>query len=158
MKNLIQHNSSAGLCGEMFDRPVEMTAPRVRGSRRGFSLIEMLTLITVIGVISAIAIPRISYMKMAAIKATELQNAENIVSMFTAGRDGGSIEWVTTSRNACVADVVAGRAAPASSIFAGKVFRVPNVKDSSLTGVYKYIGLDARKSLFFDKSGGQPPN
>lgn len=125
--------------------------------QRGFGLVEALMLVTLISVISSFAIPKITYYKAAAKTVTQQQNAENIVSIFTAGQDGGSVQWVTTSRNACIADVVAGKAAPASSIFAGKVFRVPNIKGADLRGVYRYIGMDAKKNLFFDKNGGQCP-
>jgi len=124
----------------------------------GFSLIELLTAVVVIGVISSIAVPKIAYLNGIATKAVQQQNAQNIVTMFEAGKDGGLVDWVTTDRNACIADVIAGKAAPPSSIFAGKVFRVPNITGANLKGVYKYIGMDANKNLFFDKSGSQPAN
>jgi prepilin-type N-terminal cleavage/methylation domain-containing protein len=125
-------------------------------SKKGFSLIELLTVISVISVISSFAVPQISSLKSAAGTAVQQRNAQNIVSVFRAGKDAALIKWVNTSRNACVADVLAGRAAPSNSIFAGQMFRVPNIKGPDLTAVYRFIGIDSNKNLFFDKSGGQP--
>jgi type IV pilus assembly protein PilA len=112
--------------------------------------------ISIIGMITPLALPQIGAMSSAASTAAQERNAQNIVSVFRAGKEAGSIEWNTSSRNAAVADVIAGRKAPSTSIFAGNEFSVPNIKGDSLTGLYKYIGLDARKNLFFDRTGSQP--
>jgi type II secretory pathway pseudopilin PulG len=124
--------------------------------RMGFTLIRLMTFLTISGVIAAIVLPRLAFLNISDTNLAQQQHAENIVAVFTAGRDAGSIQWVTTNRNACVADVVGGRVSPASSIFAGKVFGVSNFEGFDLAGVYRYIGMDARKNLFFDKSGSQP--
>jgi prepilin-type N-terminal cleavage/methylation domain-containing protein len=130
------------------------TSLKSRKDQRGFSLVELLVVVAVIGVIAAIAIPSIGSINASAKTAVAQRNAQNIVSMFMAGQAAG-VTWVVTSRNACVADVVAGEAAPVGSAFAGQTFKVPNITGTDLTGTYKYIGFDASSNLFYDKAGGQ---
>ena len=121
---------------------------------KGFSLVEMLVVIAVIGVIAAIAIPNLSNINGAANTAKDQRNAQTLVSMFQSGSSAG-VAWVTTSRNAAVDDVIAGKA-PTSGAFSGKTFVVPNVGGSDLTNAaYKYIGIDGDGNLFYDKAGAQ---
>ena len=42
--------------------------------------------------------------------------------------------------------------------FAGKLFAVPGLSATDISGTYPYIGITAGKDLFFDQSGGQSPN
>ncbi len=121
--------------------------------QQGFSLIELLTVISVIGIIAGIAIPSMGNVNTAASKAANQRNAQNVVSTFQSGASAG-VAWVVTSRNAAVADVVAGRA-PASGAFTTTTFKVPNLTGTDLTGTYIYVGLDASNNLFYDKAGGQ---
>ncbi len=121
--------------------------------QHGFSLVELLTVISVIGIIAGIALPSMGNVNTAASKAVNQRNAQNIVSVFQSGVSAATA-WVATSRNAAVADVVAGRA-PASGAFSGQTFKVPNLTGTDLTGAYPYVGLDASNNLFYDKAGGQ---
>ena len=119
----------------------------------GFSLVELLTVISVIGIMSALAIPSIGNVNTAATKAVNQRNAQSIVSVFQSGTSAATA-WVVTSRNAAVADVVAGRS-PTTGAFTSQTFKVPNITGTDLTGTYIYIGLDASNNLFYDKAGGQ---
>ena len=120
----------------------------------GFSLIELLTVISVIGVMTSIVAPSFGSINGAAQTAVQQDNAQNIVSMFKAG-DAAQVAWTTTSRDAAVADVIAGRPAPAKSVFAGKTFNVPHLSAQDIQAAYRYIGLDSQHQLFFDKNGSQ---
>ncbi len=60
--------------------------------KKGFSLVELLVVIAVIGVIAAIAIPAMSGIFGQADSAKIKRNAQNIVSVFNAGRAAGSPE------------------------------------------------------------------
>lgn len=119
----------------------------------GFSLVELLTVISVIGIIAGIAIPSMGNVNTAASKATNQRNAQNIVSIFQSGISAGT-PWVVTSRNAAISDVVAGRA-PTTGAFSGQTFKVPSLTGTDLTGTYIYIGIDASNNLYYDKAGGQ---
>ncbi len=127
----------------------------VKSPFRGFSLVEMLTVISVIGIIASIAIPNIGSISNSAKTATRQRNAQSIVSMFAAGSAAGVI-WAGANRNALVGSVVSGQA-PLDGAFVGKTFRVPNISGTPLTDTYKYIGKDSDGNLFYDQAGGQTP-
>ena len=54
------------------------------GRRTGLSLTELLVVIAVLGIISALAIPQVSSIREAAREATAIQNAKNIASISEA--------------------------------------------------------------------------
>jgi prepilin-type N-terminal cleavage/methylation domain-containing protein len=123
-------------------------------SSQGFSLVEMLVVISVIGIIASIAIPSIGSINASAKTATRQRNAQSIVSMFAAGGAAG-VSWSGTTRNELVGSVVSGQA-PTDGAFSGKTFRVPNITGTALTDTYPYIGKDSDGTLFYDQAGGQP--
>jgi len=121
---------------------------------RGFSLVEMLTVISVIGIIASIAIPNIGSISDSARTATRQRNGQSIVSMFAAGQAAG-VAWAGATRNALVGSVISGQA-PTDGAFTGKTFRVPNITGAELTATYPYVGKDSDGNLFYDRTGGQP--
>ena len=121
---------------------------------QGFSLVELLATITVIGVIAAMAIPQFANINGTASMAKDQRNAQSVVNTFMAGTAAG-VTWTTTDRNTAVADVIAGRT-PSTGAFSGRTFQVPGVTGTDLTGAYAYIGLNADGTLFYDKAGNQP--
>ena len=121
----------------------------------GFSLIEMIVVIGVIGAMTSLVAPTFGSIKDAAGAATNQDNAQSIVSTFKTG-DAAQINWITTSRSACIADVIAGRSSPSTSIFAGQHFSVPHLSADNLKAASRYIGMDSRNQLFYDASGSQP--
>jgi prepilin-type N-terminal cleavage/methylation domain-containing protein len=122
-------------------------------SSKGFSLVEMLTVISVIGIIASIAIPSIGSISTSAKSAVAQRNAQSLVSMFAAGQAAG-LTWTGATRNALVASVISGQS-PTDGPFIGKTFRVPNITSTDLAVSYKYIGKDTDGNLFYDRSGTQ---
>jgi len=121
--------------------------------RGGFTLVELLVVISIIGIIAAIAIPSVGSINNTAKTASYQRNAQSICAMFAAGQAAG-VSWVGTTRNLLISDVIAGRA-PADGAFVGKTFKVPGITGTDLTNTYPYIGRDADGNLFYDKSGAQ---
>jgi prepilin-type N-terminal cleavage/methylation domain-containing protein len=119
---------------------------------RGFSLVEMLVVIAVIGVAAAIAIPNIGSVGSSARVATAQRNAQSIVSMYEYGTAAG-IVWGGADRNAKIQSVITG-ASPTDGPFAGKSFKLPNLSTADTQATYPYIGFDGT-DLYYDKAGAQ---
>ena len=113
-------------------------------AKHGFSLVEMLVVIAVIGIIAAIAIPSIATVNAAATKAEQQRNAQTVCSIFNAGQSAGCA-WVTTTMAALFTDMITGRT-PASGPFSNQIFKLPALSTMSaadVTGVQSHLAIDA---------------
>lgn len=66
-----------------------MKLNKTRSLTAGFSLVEMLVVIAVIGIIAAIAVPNIGRINDSAKDATYRRNAQNIASVFASAQAAG---------------------------------------------------------------------
>ena len=119
----------------------------------GFSLVELLIVVAVIGIIASIAIPSIGSVTNASKTATYQRNAQSIVSTFQSGQAAG-VAWDTSQvRDTIIAAVVSGLA-PTSGPYSGKTFKVPYMSATDITNAKAYIVKDTDGSLVYDAAGG----
>jgi prepilin-type N-terminal cleavage/methylation domain-containing protein len=121
--------------------------------RSGFSLIELLTVMVIIGLLAAIVIPNLSFLSGTADKVKDKRNAQNILLAYTTGAAAG-VDWPAGDVAAQVAAVLAGRK-PNGGSLASMNFQ-STVSADQVEGTYIYIGVRATGELFFDAQGGQP--
>ena len=129
-------------------------SPSTRHS--GFSMVEIIIVIAVMGIVAAIAIPNIGSVHDSADTAKDQRNAQDLVTIYNSGATVGVL-WAGATRNDKIADVIAGRS-PATGTFVGEVFALPAITGTDLTGMYKYIGVNSEGNLTYDPTGGQTPN
>jgi prepilin-type N-terminal cleavage/methylation domain-containing protein len=123
-------------------------------SRRGFSVVELLVVLLVIGITIFFAVPHSRVDGASAREQRERRVAQSIVTVYQSGFAAG-VAWNGSTRNAKVDAVISGQA-PSEGAFSGKFFKVPATAEKDMAGAFKYIGCDSNGDLFYDKSGEQP--
>ncbi|WP_395742591.1 type II secretion system protein [Prosthecobacter sp.] len=118
----------------------------------GFSLIELLVVLVIIGLIAAIVVPNLGFITGEADKVKDKRNAQTIMLAYSTGAAAGVV-WPDGDVATQVAAVVEGRK-PAGGSLASMTFQ-SSVAADKVPGTYMYIGVRATGELFFDSSGGQ---
>ncbi len=123
--------------------------------QRGFSLIEILVVISIIGLIAGIAIPQISSFRQAATEAKAMRNAQNLAAVSSQAKAVG-IDFVgSNSRAQAISNVISG-ATPVDGSFAGDYFGVPNMTPSEAVIASVYLKIQD-SALQYLPEGGQSP-
>ena len=131
-----------------------------KAANTGFSLVEMLVVIAVIGIIAAIAVPNIGRINDSAKDAPYRRNAQNIASVFASAQAAGVDFSASSTAEADIIDaIIAGATvSDADSPFNGTYFGVPGLDAtaavSETAGAAMYLQWDSssRQLLY---TGGQ---
>ncbi len=116
----------------------------VKSLKAGFSLVEMLVVIAVIGIIAAIAVPNIGRINDSAKEATARRNAQNIASVFASAQAAGlNFATASTVPKDIASAVVTGAKVTEKGPFEDTWFGVPGLTTADQTAALTYLSYDA---------------
>jgi type IV pilus assembly protein PilA len=119
----------------------------IKSIQKGFSLVEMLVVIAVIGIIAAIAVPNIGRINDSAKEATARRNAQNVASVFASAQAAGlNFAGTSTDTKEIAQAVVTGDKVTEKGPFENTWFGVPGLTGEDLDKAIVYLEWDTDSS------------
>ena len=119
---------------------MKLTAPALQASRRtqGFSLVELLVVITVIAFIASFALIMITRTRENALAAQGRTNASRLVMLSEAAMGSGNQELRTVTSAAQAVDLLA-QGVTGDGLFADSTFRLPGMTAAAKVEALRFL-------------------
>jgi prepilin-type N-terminal cleavage/methylation domain-containing protein len=108
--------------------------------RQGFSLLEMLTTVAIVGVLASIALAAMTSINQNTKDARDRRHAQQIAAICNAAQAAG-VDFMTSNELKTVVQNVVTGGSPKDGPFVGKFFAVPSVTADEQAAAQKYLEL-----------------
>lgn len=120
----------------------------------GFSLIELLTVIVVIGFLASIAILGFGGAHEGAIEQRDKRNAQEIANVASFASAAGAKFVVPGDEQASIYKLKEG-CTPTHGAFKGRLFQIPTMGDAEITGAMRFLALNDQDLIYIQKETAQ---
>jgi prepilin-type N-terminal cleavage/methylation domain-containing protein len=119
----------------------------LRRTRHGFSLIELLTVVGIIGVLVSLGVMAFGGQRDAVVRARNQRNAQELANIYAAAQVAGLDFLAAGNLDQTVQNVINGGVVP-DGPFAGRTFSVPNLQAADATAAKDYLELRNNALLY----------
>ena len=112
-----------------------------RRTRQGFSLVEMLLTITILGIVAVIAIGAFGSARQGAEDQKDKRNAQQIASMAAIANAAGASFVVPGDEKATIENLKNGTS-PSRGAFKGRLFKLSGLAELEVTGAMRFLALN----------------
>ena len=120
----------------------------VKNVKAGFSLVEMLVVIAVIGIIAAIAVPTIGNITEQANNSKAKRNAQNLASVCASAVAAGADLGTSSNVNSIINQIVSpGLTGSKDSGLDSTGFKVPNLSIEEIMAASAHLSYDAQAKM-----------
>ncbi len=135
-------------------QPVRLHAHSKNGRAAGFSLLELLTVICLVGILSTVALSWYGGNNRATIeRVINQRNAQEIVSLGVCATMGGADFVVLGDKQATAVNLIVGVTGQEGP-WKDKIFRLANLQPKDLPGALTFVKFDGGL-LLYDPAGQQ---